>query len=112
MTFTQRKSDSQKKTPPKSHNPQKSAKHADLPVEMDERSPGGYKEGQVMQQRPKRLKRPTKSVNENLEPAFNSAGTLTTNSSEYQPSSYEFSPGDYGASVQEGVPFHVHSPAA
>ncbi|XP_008811751.2 chromatin-remodeling ATPase INO80-like [Phoenix dactylifera] len=110
-TNKKRKSDSQKKTP-KPQNPQKTAKHVDLPAEMDEPSASGY-EGQVMQQRPKRLKRPTKSVNENLEPAFNStASTLTINSSEYRTSSYEFSPGDYRAGIQEGMPLHAHSPTA
>ncbi|KAG1371170.1 chromatin-remodeling ATPase INO80 [Cocos nucifera] len=80
-TNKKRKSDSQKKNPPKPWNPQKIAKNADLPLELDEPSPNGYEEDQIMQQRPKRLKRPTKSVNENLEPAFNStANMLTTNS--------------------------------
>lgn len=81
MTFAQRKSDSQKKNPPKPRNPQKIAENADLPVELDEPSPSGDEEDRIMQQRPKRLKRPTKSVNENLEPVISSTANMPTTNS-------------------------------
>ena len=65
-----------------------------------------------MQQRPGRLRRPMKTVDEKNLPSTPLLGTLTTNSSEHRPSSYEFGPGDSGAGVQEGMSFHAHSPTS
>ncbi|KAG6528095.1 hypothetical protein ZIOFF_010244 [Zingiber officinale] len=65
-----RKSSSQKHNPSKLQNPHKTA--GDV-AEADECSPSGYEEDHPPDQRRKRAKRPTKSVNENLEPAYNSA---------------------------------------
>ncbi|XP_042462203.1 chromatin-remodeling ATPase INO80-like [Zingiber officinale] len=64
-----RKSSSQKHNPSKLQNTRKTAGYV---AEPDERSPSGYEEDHPPDQRPKRAKRPTKSVNENLEPAYNS----------------------------------------
>lgn len=70
----QRKAATDKQMQPKPRA-QKSSKQADLSpnptitdYELDE--PQHNPDPDPIQQRPKRLKRPTKSVNENIEPAF------------------------------------------
>ncbi|KAL0316801.1 UNVERIFIED_CONTAM: Chromatin-remodeling ATPase INO80 [Sesamum radiatum] len=78
-----RKAASEKQTQPKPR-PQKSSKQVDSsspsPTTMDFELDDPPQNNDAPQQRPKRLKRPTKSVNENIEPAF----TATTNVFQYQ----------------------------
>ncbi|XP_042418985.1 chromatin-remodeling ATPase INO80-like isoform X1 [Zingiber officinale] len=98
-----RKLNSRKHNPSKLPNPRKTAAYV---AELDEPSPSGYEEDHPPDQRPKRAKRPTKSVNENLEPAYNSAANtaVNLNSLEYQPSSHDYHTGNYRADLQEGTP--------
>lgn len=102
-SFTQRKSKSQKHNPSKL---QKLHKTAGDVAEPDEPGPSGYDEDHPPDQRPKRAKRPTKSVNENLEPAYNSAANMPVNSNsfEYQLSSHDYHTGNYRADLQEDTP--------
>ncbi|KAK4432107.1 Chromatin-remodeling ATPase INO80 [Sesamum alatum] len=82
-----RKAASEKQTQPKPR-PQKSSKQVDSsspnPTTMDFELDDPPQTNDAPQQRPKRLKRPTKSVNENIEPAF----TATTNVFQYQNSEH------------------------
>ncbi|XP_074578356.1 chromatin-remodeling ATPase INO80 [Curcuma longa] len=98
-----RKSKSQKHNPSKL---QKLHKTAGDVAEPDEPGPSGYDEDHPPDQRPKRAKRPTKSVNENLEPAYNSAANMPVNSNsfEYQLSSHDYHTGNYRADLQEDTP--------
>ncbi|CAA0829860.1 DNA helicase INO80 [Striga hermonthica] len=74
-----RKTATEKQTQPKP-KPQKGSKQADqnptiMDFELDETAPNADTTTTV-QQRPKRLKRPTKSVNENIEPAFTASPSV------------------------------------
>ncbi|CAD5162823.1 unnamed protein product [Musa acuminata subsp. malaccensis] len=100
-----RKAKSQKDNPLQLQNPQRTAEDMDLLLETDEPSPSGYEEDHIVQERSKRLRRPTKSINENLEPAFNSADNVPImNSSEDQPTSYDYKSGVYGSGSQDALP--------
>lgn len=70
----QRKAATEKQTQAKPR-PQKSSKQADpsTPNPTDYELDDPAQNTEAVQQRPKRLKRPTKSVNENIEPAFTAA---------------------------------------
>ncbi|WOK93553.1 DNA helicase INO80 isoform X1 [Canna indica] len=107
-----RKSNSEKQSSSKSQNQyNRTVEDMYLPTENDEPSPSGYEEDHVPQQRPKRIRRPTKSVNENLEPAFESAvNTVNLNSSQYQSSPYNYTTDNYGAGLQDGTPSSQASP--
>lgn len=69
----QRKPGGDKQTQPKPR-PQKGSKQVDSsspnPTTVDYEHEDPSQHADSIQQRPKRLKRPTKSVNENIEPAF------------------------------------------
>ncbi|GER57189.1 DNA helicase INO80 [Striga asiatica] len=74
-----RKTATEKQTQPKP-KPQKGSKQSDhnptiMDFELDETAPNADTTTTV-QQRPKRLKRPTKSVNENIEPAFTASPSI------------------------------------
>lgn len=87
MLSLQRKAASEKQTQSKPR-PQKSSKQVDSstpnPTVTDYELDDPAHNTEPLQQRPKRLKRPTKSVNENIEPAF----TATPNA-QFQPQSSE-----------------------
>lgn len=48
-------------------------------AETDKPGPCGYEEDHPTEQKPKRARRPTPSVNENLEPAYDSAADASVN---------------------------------
>ncbi|RRT36230.1 hypothetical protein B296_00018753 [Ensete ventricosum] len=100
-----RKVKSQKDNPLQLQNPQRTAEDMDLPLETDDPSPSGYEDDHIVQERSKRLRRPTKSINENLEPAFNSGDNLPImNSSEDQLISYDYKSGVYRSGSQDALP--------
>ncbi|PIN02504.1 SNF2 family DNA-dependent ATPase [Handroanthus impetiginosus] len=74
-----RKAASEKQMQPKSR-PQKNSKQVDSSSPIDYEPDDPPQDSVTPQQRPKRLKRPTKSVNENIEPAF----TVTPNAFQLQ----------------------------
>ena len=101
LLIFQRKSRSDNQTLPKPWNPSKS-KNSGMVMEPDEPYPLGYDEDNSIQQRPTRLKRTKKSVNENLEPAY-TPGASKSNmiSGEYhQQSPYDYNLHDYGGGGQ------------
>jgi len=79
----QRKATADKQSSLKSRNPPRMSEHSSSPTEypFDDSLP--YNDQQS--QKPKRLKRPKKSVNENLEPAFTPAPNIPPEQTQFQP---------------------------
>ncbi|CAN4106608.1 unnamed protein product [Withania somnifera] len=94
-----RKGSADKKTP--RSRPQKTLKNLESvsPNSLMEDDIDGFTQD-MQQQRPKRLKRPTKSVNENLEPAFNTTPPMNRVGNHNYPSS-DISSGGGGAEAEE-----------
>lgn len=77
--FVQRKAASDKQAPSKQRNPQ----NVTSPMDYELDDPLQNSDPQA--QKPKRPKRPTKSVNENLQPAFTGTPTVVSEQTHYLP---------------------------
>lgn len=85
-------------------------------IEMDELYSFEHEEDSTQnvepQQKLRRLKRPKKSVNENLEQSFDTAAATVPNSHEFPLQYNNLSTFDYGAATAEELPSHDHSSAS
>lgn len=111
----QRKAATDKQTPPKPRNSQKAMKNVDSYTEMtdpnsmamDYELDDSLQNDDMQLQKHKRPKRPTKSVNENLEPAFTNS-TVIIEQTQYQPH-LELGPGGLRAGGKDDTPLHTDS---
>ncbi|XP_072977502.1 chromatin-remodeling ATPase INO80 isoform X1 [Typha angustifolia] len=76
-----RKSSSEKKVL-KPQGSQKMDKISDLPTETNETSPIGSEEDHMIQEKPKRIKKSTKSINEDIGPLLGSAASIPAGNSD------------------------------
>lgn len=110
-----RKAATDKQTPPKPRNSQKAMKNVDSytgmtdpnSMAMDYELDDSLQNDDMQLQKPKRPKRPTKSVNENLEPAFTNS-TVIIEQTQYQPH-LELGPGGLRAGGKDDTPLHTDS---
>lgn len=112
--FLQRKPISDKQTTPKPRNPPKPPSNAQLFAEVNDPSLMTYGDDVIRdvdpQQKPKRLKRPKKSVNENIEPAFDAPIAMVPDLAEYPLQYNNFSTFDFQEAVEREVPPDSHPP--
>ncbi|XP_077252538.1 DNA helicase INO80-like protein isoform X2 [Tasmannia lanceolata] len=112
-TNKKRKTNSDMQNPPKQQNAPKASKNADSRTEINE--PPSFDHGEDLvkntdpQPKPKRPKRPKKSVNENLEPAFDVNTSMASDPAEY-PLPYNFSTFSFREEAEEEIPSGSHSP--
>lgn len=108
--YVQRKSTADKQAPSKSR-PQKVPKNVEYSspnsMAMDDEMDDIPNNTETRPQRPKRLKRPTKSVNENLEPAF-TATQITGQDGNQKLPLPDPSPGGWRTGVEEDSPRQVN----
>lgn len=110
-----RKAATDKQTPPKPRNSQKAMKNVDSytgmtdpnSMAMDYELDDSLQNDDMQLQKHKRPKRPTKSVNENLEPAFTNS-TVIIEQTQYQPH-LELGPGGLRAGGKDDTPLHTDS---
>lgn len=79
----QRKAASGKQTTPKARSTQKTNEPASTVMDYELDDP--LQAADPQSQRPKRVKRPKKSINENLEPAFTATPSTMSEQTQYQP---------------------------
>ncbi|XXG70943.1 hypothetical protein AAC387_Pa07g0306 [Persea americana] len=111
-----RKAHADKQNPPKPRNPPKASKNTDLIMEMNEPNSLEHEEDNTQnvdpQQKLKRLKRPKRSVNENLEQSLDAAAAAPVPSPHEFPLQYNnLNTLEYEAATAEEHPSHNNSSA-
>lgn len=114
--FLQRKAHADKQNPPKPRNPPKASKNTDLIMEMNEPNSLEHEEDNTQnvdpQQKLKRLKRPKRSVNENLEQSLDATAAAPVPSPHEFPLQYNnLNTLEYEAATAEEHPSHNNSSA-